>query len=148
MVKAWDVIPDQTSVYQIGGVPYEWLSGWLDMEVNEHDTVLDFVLVHQHLDRAADMAVQFYYDHSVNPEDWAIDQAKDGVTTVAGQSEVRFDLTAREVLPGWRVFRVAEHGERYSYSMRFVQLRMTGVANAEAVRLYQVSLRGLEQDWM
>lgn len=146
VVEPWTVLPDNTSTYQIGGVPWQWRSGWLDVEDEEGDTNRDFIIGFQPLESETTMSVQFFYDHSTSPELWAYPKVQDGVSVAANAPDMWIDMTSSDVLPGYRVFRQAQHTERYAYSDRYVQIYMYGVTNDEVVRVYQVSLRGVDNE--
>jgi hypothetical protein len=145
-VEPWDVTPDATSTYQVGGVSWEWHSGWWDIQDMEGDTVRDFLMAFQPLSSPVVASCQLTYDHANLPRSWAADTSQDGVTTRAGRPDIGFDLTSTDVIPGWRVFRQAQHSERYAYSDRFIKVTLGGVQNDEVVRIYQVSLRGVDQE--
>ena len=146
VVDPFDIPPDSTSVYQLGGISYAWRSGWLDVEDAEQNTNRDLILSFEPLTDPVTLAVDLYYDHSATPQTWSYNQSLDGVNVYAGQPGIYFDLTSSDVLPGYRVYRQAQHTERYAYSDRFVAIALSGVANAEVVRVYQVSLRGVDQE--
>ena len=146
IVKPWNITPDSTTIYQIGGIPWAWRSGWWDIEDEEGQTNRDLALSYQPLASTTLVSCQFFYDHSTNPYVWAMDTNRDGVITATGQPDITFDLTSSDVIPGWRIFRQARHTERYAYSDRYVQIYLAGVQNDQTVRIYQVSLRGVDQE--
>ncbi len=146
VVVPWNPIPAVGDIYQIGGIPWEWKSGWMDIEDEEQDTIRDLVVAYQPLENQGQMSIQIFLDHQTSPYVWAMDTNRDGVATYAGQPDVYVDMTASNVLPGYRVFRQMRHSERYAYSDRFIQIRLSGVTNTEVVRVYQFSIRGADQE--
>ncbi len=119
---------------------------WKDVADEEMDTTHDFVLGFAPMAHPVDLAVRFFYGHRLTPITWAMPQVRDGVSTRAGDPDVRFDLADATVLPGWRYFRQVHHSEAHTYSGRFIAIAMAGVANSEVVRVYQVTIRGVNQE--
>jgi hypothetical protein len=146
VVQAWTVVPDSTSVYQVGGINWQWRSGWLDVAEEEEETARDFLVSYQPVTSPTTFTAQFYMDHAESPFVWALPYNQDGVTTAAGDPSIYYDMTSTDVIPGWRVFRQAHHSERYGYFDRFVQIYLSGVQNNQTVRIYQVSLKGVNQE--
>jgi hypothetical protein len=146
VVQSWDVTPDITSIYQVGGISWQWRSGWWDAELQEQNTVRDLTLSFEPLSAPTQLAVQLLRDHALEAEPWAADTRQDDVSTYAGRPEIWFELSVPGPLPGWRIFRQADHGEEYAYDDRFVQVFMSGVTNDEVVRLYRLSLRAADQE--
>jgi len=146
VVRAWSPTPEPGDTYQIGGVSWQWRSGWLDVEDEEGDTTRDLIVAFQTVTTPAFMSMQLYYDHATTPLAWGYTQSLDGVTVTAGSPDVSYDLSSVDVLPGYRVLRIARHSERYAYSDRFIQMFLSGVTNDQVVRVYQVSLRGVDQE--
>jgi hypothetical protein len=148
IVQQWSTIPDTTSVYQIGGVSWQWRSGWLDVEDQEEETARDFLVSFQPTTSAMTFQAQFFYDHNTSPElfVYPYNDTKDGVTTKTNDPSIYIDMTSSDVIPGWRVFRQGFHTERYAYSDRFLQVYMFGVSNDQTVRIFQASIRGVDKE--
>lgn len=146
VVKAWTTAPDSSSTYQIGGVPWQWRSGHLDAANMEAETVRDLIVAYQALTHPSQLSVQLFPDHAPTPTAWALDRAQDGVVAIAGEPHVRFEMSDKSIIPGWRYFRMSEHSDRYGYGGRYVQLLLSGVSNDEIVRVYNVTLRGVDQE--
>lgn len=140
----WPVLPAAGSVYQIGGVRWEWLSGWLDVVDSESDTERDVVITYepQQTETFADM--QIYYDHQSAPESWGFDWNADGVTVEADSPWIMFDFHFDQVAPGYRFMRLKSHHDPYAYGDRYVQVLLSGVQNASVIRIYQLQMSGVE----
>ena len=140
----WATPAAEGSVYQIGGVRWEWLSGWLDVTDSEQDTERDVVITYEPQNTETFCDMQIYYDHQSNPENWGIDWNADGVTVERGNPWIMFDLHFDQVAPGYRVMRLKSHHDPYAYGDRYVQILLSGVQNASVIRVYQVQMSGVE----
>jgi hypothetical protein len=139
--RPWNIIPNGTSTYQLGGVPWVWRSGWYALTAGEAEAPNDLDLVYEPLQRPTTVDAQIYYDHAKQPEAWALDQAQDGVTTTFGDPTIRFALNTPR---GFSRQRMAQHAEPYAYGSQFVSVKLGGVQATEPVQVYSVVLKGAE----
>ena len=140
---SWPTTPDTTSVYQIGGIDWTWLSGWMDVVDSEADTERDLVLTYQPTNYQTFADVQLYYDHALEPMTWGFNWAADGMEVELGNPWIMFDLHQEQLAPGYRVMRIHSHHDKYAYGDRYLQVLMTGTTNGGVVRIYQVALSGV-----
>lgn len=139
--RPWYIKPTTDSIFQIGGIVWEWQSGWYryaDTDGNSNRT-MEFVF--EPVTRDCTFVIDTYFDHSATPRDWSYSISEDGVSIVAGDPHMTIDMT-RSV--GDVILRKEDHREIYATGDRYVSIKASGVSNADAVRLYQFRLNGIE----
>jgi hypothetical protein len=141
IILPWGVIPDWTSIYQIGGIPWRWRSGWFRFVDHEEDVARDVELVFKPTSVATTLDLLLYYDHDTSPRVWARDIEQDGVRTIAGDPHITVDLDTKL---GWARQRIGGHAGTYSSGDTFVSLEMSGVQAGDPVRISQVVLNDVE----
>lgn len=141
VVQPWDVIPDATSVYQIGGISWKWRSGWFRFSSQEEDSAQDVEVVFRPTSVDTTLDMQLYYDHDDSPRVWDRDLDQDGVLTKRDESRIAVALASSR---GWARQRIVSHGGFYSYSDSFVSVELSGVQAGSPVRVSQVVLNGIE----
>ncbi|SIO38060.1 hypothetical protein SAMN05444166_4238 [Singulisphaera sp. GP187] len=139
--QPWDVVPDETSVYQIGGVSWQWRSGWFRYIEDEDEKNRDVEVVFRPLIEPSTLDIQLYFDHSLMPNTWGRTIKQDGVRTIEGEPFITVELNATY---GWARQRLAGHGDVYSFGYHFVAVELSGVQSGEPVRVSQVVLLGVE----
>jgi len=143
VVEPWDVVPDATSVYQLGGVDWSWRSGWLEFADDPQTNLRYLGLVFRPMTTPTTLDIELYYDHSETPRDWAFDQDRDGVTTITDDPHIAVDLRTHPVQQGQITYQMSGHSNANSYGDTYVSLRLSGVQGAEAIRVYQVNISGV-----
>ena len=141
IVLPWATTPDTTSVYQIGGIPWRWRSGWFRFVDHEEDMARDVELVFKPTGVATTLDLLLYYDHATDPRVWARDIDQDGVRTIAGDPHITVDMDAKL---GWARQRIGGHAGTYASGDTFVSLEMGGVQAGGPVRISQVVLNDVE----
>lgn len=141
VVEPWDVVPDGTSVYQVGGVPWHWRSGLFRFLDLEEETARDVEVVFKPVAEGATMEIQLHFDGSDTPRTWSRTITQDGVQTISGSSYIEVDLTTGR---GWARQRLASHSGPYSFGDRYVAVVLSGVQAGEPVRISQVVVTGVE----
>ena len=143
VVLPWDVVPDATSIYQIGGVNWFWRSGWFRFVDHEEDLARDVEIVFRPTTTDTTLDFQLYFDQDVNPRLWSRSIDQDGVRTVEGEQYIRVDL---KTSTGWARQRITGHGGTYSFADTFIAVEMSGVQAGSPVRVSQVVINDVEQD--
>lgn len=143
LLKPWETIPDSSSVYQIGGVPWSWRSGWLEFVEDESDNPRDIALVYQPLAGPGTMDLQLYFDHRSDPRAWGYTSSQDGVSVTDGSPAIQIDMRDRDYRPGYSTYRHSGHGDRDAYGDLYLSLGLSGVKSAETTRIYQVTVKGV-----
>ncbi len=144
IVLARDVIPDTTSTYQLGGIPWLWRSGWLEHQDDEYTNTRDLTFVYKPLQGEGMFSCSLYYDHAENPLSYAYTTNQDGVNTTAGSPYMDFSMASREgARPGWSLYKQGGHMDPTGYGPLYVSIELSGVQTAEEMRMYQVMVAGV-----
>jgi hypothetical protein len=146
LLDPWDTNPDDTSVYQIGGVEWEWHSGWLDVTPSEESTFRDVVLSYNPVDSDTTVSAELIYDYDSRSVSWGTNWSADGVRCLDGDTEFTFDLAGARPSAGLRLFRGQTHHTTYDYGPSYMQLQMRGVTNLDVVRVYRITLSGASNE--
>ncbi len=133
----WLTIPDETSVYQIGGVHYYYRSPWLRFAKAEENAPRCFELIFEEMEEDAVTDLRFSldkqgnYDTQMTTHNFA---SGGGLSSTKGEQDLQVDLThengiVRHVTPG--------HREHHSAGRRYTQFELEGFSNEESIRFYQ-----------
>lgn len=144
--EPWLNLPDSTSVYQVGGIPWRWRSGWFRYtNQREQDSPRRLEVVFKPLSEDAIMDLRIRRDRQPDPVPWEFQVNRDdnnGVGCEAGADEITADLTKNT---GFVQQRLDHHREWYTDGPRFISWEMAGVQNIEQVEVFQLTLDGTEQ---
>lgn len=148
VVTPFNPAPDQTSVYQIGGVSWMWQSNWFEYDsTTEHDQPRDIGVVYQPLvNGPGSLDVRIYLDYGDSPVVWGYTQEKDGVSTVSGSPYINMDLQKRAYRSGFSGQRLSGGMDPNSYADQFLSVVLSGVQPAEIVRIYSLALKGITDE--
>ncbi len=140
VLAPWAVHPDATTEYVVGGIDWKWQGGWFRYtEDTEADNSRDVELVYAP-QAAGTLDLDLTYNHGTDPRVWSL--ARDGVAKVtAGEALVTVDLTEAT---GNATLRLDGHKERAASGDRYVSPQLAGVQVSEPVRVYRVTLDGVE----
>lgn len=142
--RPWTVSPgidtdDDPSVYQIGGIHWEWVGGTYALTESEQGVARDVQLNFQPTKGAAGADIELWYNEDDDPRIWRYGTSGDGVRTVAGQSRIRVDLTHEE---GDVHQRIDGHKDYYAHGDDYITPGLSGVKGKESVRIYRLTLAG------
>lgn len=145
--RPWVILPDETSVYQVGGIPWLWRgtwSRWLDDDMtNARRVVLTFkpcdsdnqIDVRVFRDRF-DEPMEFGYDWPPTPDE------ADAVTVRSGDTALRVNLTQAA---GFAQIRMNDRRQRYIQRRDNFSIEMSGVSGESPVRLYEMIVEGAKE---
>lgn len=136
----WLVLPDETSRFQIGGIPWVWKSGWLKW-VDEESTNARAVEVQFEPNGAKGTVVlNQYRDRSEGPDECGQDRSEDGVTCRAESPDI--ELSLPDLPGGYAQALMAGGRQTYVRGRRSISVGLSGVGNDGPTRIYQVSIDG------
>jgi hypothetical protein len=133
----WLIAPDATSTYQVGGVAWQWKSGWRQITDDEAENPRDLEFVFQPATGLVNAGV--YHDHSSTPESWAESIQRDGVMISQGTPDITIDLSEPR---GYAIHRMSGHRDPYGFGHRYTAMGLVGVQGIAAHRIYQVVVNG------
>jgi hypothetical protein len=141
--RPWSILPDDESLYQIGGVNWRYKTSWFRYAPNEQNAERRVETVFEPLHRTVTARLKFYHDFMDEADMQALSAtsaAKNGVKAVSGEQDLRIDLTKAA---GIVQHRYPGHREYSTDGRRFVQLELQGASNDEPVSIYQLSFEGV-----
>lgn len=135
-------LPDTTSVYQIGGIPWKWRGIWDRWNEEDISNVRRLVLVFQPSSGKA--FVRVYRDRLDTPQVWAFDwppspNAADAVTVRKNETDLTVDL-ANSI--GFAQIRMDARKERAILGRDYFALEAFGCKGLDPIRLYEIIVEG------
>lgn len=144
----WLVVPDNTSVYQLGGFNWQWKSKTFRWQAGDTDVARRLEMIFQPVKAPAEMDVQFYKDHRETPEDWGVSWPptpadSTGVVYVKGEPEATVDLTLEK---GFAQIRLSDNRDYHVEKGDFVSFTLTGGSTSQPITFHEMTIEGvLEQ---
>jgi hypothetical protein len=142
--QPWNILPDTTSVYQVGGVQWRYRMGWFRL-VNdrEQETPRRIEVVFYPLDNDATMDMRLRRDRATDflPQRATLTaERNDGVASTKDEADLVADLTRAT---GFVQHRFDGYREHHAHGMRFVQWELGGVQGQDTVELAEVVIDGV-----
>jgi hypothetical protein len=134
-------IPDTTSIYQLGGIPWEYRTGlfrWLD---SENDYVRRVEIQYSPTASSQQVTLRRYRDRTGTPVEMAFTRNDNGVQTTKGSADIVFDMQ-RDT--GFAQVRLDGSKETYADGPRLTQIGLEGVACGEHTRIFQITVDGVK----
>lgn len=142
LTQPWLILPDTTSVYQVGGISWRWKSSrrtWAELQQNAPRRI---EVSFRPLDNDATFDLRLYNNYSGTPITWDADYASadhGGIKAVAQETDLVCDLTTEEGavqqdMSGWRDLRGS--------GWRYLNVELKGVQNQEQVVIDGVIIEG------
>jgi hypothetical protein len=139
--RPWLITPDETTEYVAAGVEFLWRSGWFRYADEEGSNPRDVEMVYQPM-AAGTMDLRVYHDRAGVGRTYSAD--RDGSAEVtAGENDVIVDLTDSF---GRATHRLEGHRERFVSGDQYVAVELAGVQAGVPVRIYRVTLNGVEDE--
>lgn len=141
--RPWNILPDTTSTYQIGGVRWQWKSGWFRFGTTEQMADRRLELVHEPLTYPSNAILRWRHDFSTDYDRMALRRDRDrdaGVRSRPTEESVSLDLT-RSI----GVVQQRYPGNRENFApdgKRFVQVDLSGDTNQDRVAIYGIIFEG------
>ena len=133
---------DDISTYQIGGIQWEYLTGWFHVVESEQNVArrIDVFYDPTTTDNVIDL--QVYADHDTNPMTWAIDYEDDHIKIIARTPKIELDTTAKS---GFAKVSLGAIREFSNYGPRWASFSLSGAKGQESVVINHIDLRGWVQ---
>lgn len=133
---------DDLSTYQVGGIPWEYLTGWFYVVESEQNTVRRIDTFYDPTTVESLIDVQVYVDHDTDPITWAIDYEDEHIKIVARNPKVEIDTTVKS---GFAKFRIDSVREFNSYGPRWLSFALSGAKGQEPLSINHIDIRGMVQ---
>lgn len=143
ILTPWRILPDDTSVYQIGGIPWLWQSGWLRLTKTEDDEARKVEVLFERVRRAATLTLRVYADYQATPTLWRLRKSKnqsEGFSSTDGSADLLADMTAAR---GHAQQRMGGHKDLNVEGTRTISVEVSGVSSRDVQRVYEVSIDGV-----
>jgi hypothetical protein len=140
VLNPWAIEPDNTSVYQLGGVRWTWQSGWYRFSIDEQQEERRLSMTFRTVVAPSTMTARVYYDFSATPITWKQTMKMsdgNGVGSVDGSPDLTIDCTKYN---GFIQKRVPGHKETYIDGPRYVSISLDGVTNSEFQKIFLVAI--------
>ncbi len=145
LTQPWTTKPDETSVYQVGGIPWLYRSGmyrWVEDETEQQRRV---EVMFQPTASEATMDLRIYNDLATLPEDWWTEHVSDdysGVESTRDEPDLVIDLTKTN---GFVQQRLPDAKEINIDGDRFVSVELRGVGSSDRQAVYSIQIDGAKQ---
>lgn len=141
--QPWTILPDATTVYQLGGVVWLFLSGVWRFIQDEEENARRLEVVFRSTPNPATFDALLYLDRSNSPILWDETETSEqgnGFASLKGDPALTADLTKPS---GFVQKRIDGNREFYIDGPRFVELEFQGVSGQDQVTVYQVIIDGV-----
>ncbi len=137
----WVIKPDTTSVYQVGGVAWNWKSTWLRLSKTEQMQDRRIELLYLAAANPATMDVRTRQDFGLPDVQKLSFTSKQGggVRSDNGLPDKVVDLTKPS---GLVTIRVPGNREEFTDGRRYLQVEIAGATNKDLVSVYEVVIEG------
>ncbi|NJL70153.1 MAG: hypothetical protein HC888_00465 [Candidatus Competibacteraceae bacterium] len=144
ITKPWSVVPDETSVYQIGGIRYQYRTGRFAYANIEASTVGNSRMVFQPSLTAGDVSnIRIYQDFDADPEEFFTKMSSDktyGVKYRKNDPNAEVDLHKTY---GHVNVRSDRRRERSTDAPRFLTFEIFGISSPTPLKVRQIILDGV-----
>lgn len=146
--QPWVYSLDTTSKYQIGGVTWNWKSGWLRFQDNAYTSERSVAVHFKPTASQAEMHLRMYLDLAATPKsDWAVTHTLaegNGIALLKNDptTDLSIDTTKAN---GHVIQRFPTQKEPRSAGTRYMAVELGGTSNADALPIFQVELSEVVQ---
>lgn len=144
--RPWRILPDTTSVYQVGAIPWQWRGHWMRWLNEEGNQTRRAEILFKPLANAHKLDMRFYENHAETPTnfgtDWPVTSAEgDGVTTAKDDPDAEIDLNQST---GYAQVRLDGRRERHVRKSDVVSVELKGHSGRDPIAVYEMIVEGAE----
>jgi hypothetical protein len=143
--EPWLILPDTTSVYQLGGIQWHYTSAWFRFVLSEQYIERRVATLVEPTLNDARMTLQVFVDFANTPISWQASMTSEeggGVQSTAGGTDLLIDMKKTS---GYAQKRMAGNREFFTDGPRYTQLKLSGVTSRDAQRVYFVAFDAVTQ---
>lgn len=143
--QPWSVMPDTTTVYQIGAIEWLYRCAWFPYVQSEEHNERRFQIVFNTTVQPATMDMRLLEDFSDAPLTWATNVPSnqgDGIEVDAGSGNLIVDFTRKN---GVVQKRFGCERELYTTGPRYSQVELAGFTNQDQIAIYQITFDGVSR---
>lgn len=135
----WDILPDTTSVYQIGSPHWKYRTGWFQWLVEERQNPRSITTLWEPIETDGIFNIKIFTDRSKVADKMGLTDSIDGISTVEGDTDIEIDMTKNI---GYTRQELGSSRERNTDGDRFVSFGLEGFAPKAKVRIHQLEVDG------
>lgn len=138
----WRIKPDTTSTYQVGGIPFYYLSGTFFFAPGEDETDRAFAVYWTPTRTPGTFDLRIYYDNDNDPQTMRNTHhalQHEGFSTLEGDVNLTADMTR---VDGYAQQRIDNRRERNLPGVRQVSFELLGVSTGDPVTFSQLVIGG------
>lgn len=145
--QRWSIRPDTTSVFQLGGIRWKWLSGWFNWAFKEEDQVRRIIFGFQPVTHSNTFDLRVYRDYAESPEVWQLTWPNtpaeaSGVETTRDDPDAVFDLTQEK---GYAHLRLDSWKSFDEWRRDIISLELRGFSGHDHVQIFGGVIQGGKQ---
>jgi hypothetical protein len=140
----WLTLPDTTSVYQVGGINYNWRSGWFRFVESENLSPRRIEVDFEPVDNPATFTLRLTLDYFGNVVVWDQNYSEAnlaGVRLQKGSTDMVVDL---EYPRGLIQQRLDGHRDNYAAGVYWCFWDLLGTSNSDEIVFYALTLDGVQ----
>ena len=144
VMPPWSVVPDTTSVIQVGAIPWRWKSGWMDYPPSEFNQPRRVTVGFKPTTSEQKVDLRIYADYSGDPLNWALDWPRvSGDTSHVEYENESPDAELDLRQPKGFVRQTLDSFSSYDeFKPDNVAVELRGFSCAEKTEFYRVSVDG------
>lgn len=139
MDRAWSILPDDTSKYVLGGIPWSYKTPILELPESDRHSKREVTVGYKPTKTAGIINVSYYANHSSDPLLSPVTDFQYGVRMHLGQAEIEL-LTTDTV--GQKSARFSDNSADRLPADKYVSVRLTGAQGKDQVSLNRVRIEG------
>ena len=145
--QAWKVLPDTTSVYQIGGIRWRYKTSRMRWIVSHNATkeVRGYEVGFEPMNNSSTLIARKFPNYSSTAENLEYDRTSeegDGVSTEAGKADMVVDLTDTT---GIVTQALDDYIAPRAKANHLLRLQLEGIPNNERHKIYEITVDGVHQ---
>ena len=138
----WFVLPNTTSVFQLGGIPWSFQTGFFRYVDDSQNSPTRVEVIFKPQTAAALATLKVFHDYSKIASTWTgtLSSAENnGVRITSGSADLVFDLTKSN---GYIDHRMDRHRDEYIDGTHYVSIGLSGVGGKEPTSIYEMTIDG------
>ncbi len=147
ITQPWSVIPDTTSIVQIGGITWKWKSGWVRWVFLEHNQTRRVTCSFRPVTGSNEMDLRIFRDYSDTPENSSINWPRitaeeSGLRMEKDSPDYEIDLAQKQ---GFAWLRLDDWTELSAWRPDVVAIELRGYSGTDRVKIHEAAIEGATQ---
>ena len=139
--RPWNVLPDTTSEYQIGGIPWRVKLHRMQLSDAETENTRAYRVAFNPAQSTSTFDVRTYYSYSDTPANMNVDYSNQrGVSTVRDEPDATFDMV--QLTEGWQQYDFSGAHDHRGPADKFITAELRGVQNKDQIVISSLGIDG------